>query len=155
MYMVQLVISDENNTLSFDTNIFVILVLIVSSVTRIANCIFFFFCIQIFRWKVYYLKFTDMMSFLLVFFYKENYQMSILIILDIIYKAFSRFSVPEVSTIKRFPDGLNVMELFHGPTWSFRDISLSCVGQFLSYFYPSEKNTLSYLVVSCCRSVAP
>lgn len=80
-----------------------------------------------------------MLSFYLVFFYKENHQMSIMIILDIIDKAFSRFSVPEVSTIKRFPDRLNVMELFHGPTWSFKDLALSCVGQFLSYFLSKRK----------------
>eukprot|EP00105_Crassostrea_gigas_P042287 XP_019926435.1 PREDICTED: LOW QUALITY PROTEIN: threonine synthase-like 2 [Crassostrea gigas] len=58
---------------------------------------------------------------------------------DIIDKAFSRFLVPGVSTIKRFPDGLNVMELFHGPTWSFKDLALSCVGQFLSYFLSKRK----------------
>lgn len=66
--------------------------------------------------------------------------------IDIIDKAFSRFSVPEVSPIKRLPDGLNVMELFHGPTWSFKDLALSCVGQFIPYFLSKRKKHFNIIV---------
>lgn len=65
---------------------------------------------------------------------------------DIIDKAFSRFMVPEVSPIKRLPDGLNVMELFHGPTWSFKDLALSCVGQFIPYFLSKRKKHFNIIV---------
>ncbi|XP_062602967.1 threonine synthase-like 2 [Saccostrea cucullata] len=65
---------------------------------------------------------------------------------DLIDSAFSRFSVPEITPIKRLPDGLNVMELFHGPTWAFKDLALSCVGQFLQYFLSKRKKHLNILV---------
>ncbi|XP_078310780.1 threonine synthase-like 2 isoform X3 [Crassostrea virginica] len=65
---------------------------------------------------------------------------------DIIDRAFSRFSVPEVAPIKRLPGGLNVMELFHGPTWAFKDLALSCVGQFLPYFLSKRKKHINILV---------
>ncbi|XP_061180477.1 threonine synthase-like 2 [Saccostrea echinata] len=65
---------------------------------------------------------------------------------DLLDSAFSRFSAPEITPIKRLPGGLNVMELFHGPTWAFKDLALSCVGKFLQYFLSKRKKHLNILV---------
>lgn len=67
-------------------------------------------------------------------------------LIGILDRAFSRFSHPEVAPIARLNDGLNVIELFHGVTWSFKDLALSCVGQFLEYFLNKRKTHLTIVV---------
>ncbi|KAK1176644.1 threonine synthase-like 2 isoform X1 [Acipenser oxyrinchus oxyrinchus] len=48
--------------------------------------------------------------------------------------AFSRFPLAEVVHVARLKDGLRVVELWHGATLAFKDLAMSCVGQFLRYF---------------------
>lgn len=61
-------------------------------------------------------------------------------------RAFGRFTHPEVAPIARLNDGLNVIELFHGVTWAFKDLALSCVGQFLEYFLNKRQTHLTIIV---------
>nr|XP_060635712.1 threonine synthase-like 2 [Anolis sagrei ordinatus] len=65
---------------------------------------------------------------------------------DLVDKAFSRFKHKEVIHLSRFKNGLNVLELWHGPTYAFKDLSLSCTGQFLQYFLKKRKKHVSILV---------
>jgi threonine synthase len=60
---------------------------------------------------------------------------------ELLDKAFTRFSHPEIAPIKKLKNGLNIMELFHGTTWAFKDLALSCVGQFLEYGCPRSFST--------------
>ncbi|KAK3599421.1 hypothetical protein CHS0354_036440 [Potamilus streckersoni] len=60
--------------------------------------------------------------------------------------AFSTFTHPEVAPFKHLKDNLNVMELFHGKTWAFKDLALSCVGQFYNYFCAKRKQHFIILV---------
>ena len=60
--------------------------------------------------------------------------------------AFSKFSQPEVAPIISLKSGLNIMELFHGKTWSFKDLALSCIGQFLQYFLSQDNKHVTILV---------
>jgi hypothetical protein len=59
---------------------------------------------------------------------------------ELLDKAFTRFSHPEIVPIKKLKHGLNIMELFHGTTWAFKDLALSCVGQFLEYFLSKRQS---------------
>ncbi|KAI2524262.1 threonine synthase like 2, partial [Homo sapiens] len=52
---------------------------------------------------------------------------------DLIDRAFSRFRHREVVHLSRLRNGLNVLELWHGVTYAFKDLSLSCTTQFLQY----------------------
>ncbi|PNI16591.1 THNSL2 isoform 10, partial [Pan troglodytes] len=52
---------------------------------------------------------------------------------DLIDRAFSRFRHREVVHLSRLRNGLNVLELWHGVTYAFKDLSLSCTAQFLQY----------------------
>ena len=61
-------------------------------------------------------------------------------------KAFSRFTIPEVVKLARLSGSLNVLELFHGPTLAFKDLALSCVGQFLQYFLSKRDNRVNIIV---------
>lgn len=65
---------------------------------------------------------------------------------DLLDKAFSKFSHPEIAPVVKLRNGLNIMELFHGTTWAFKDLALSCVGQFLEYFLSKRQKHLTILV---------
>ncbi|POI23205.1 hypothetical protein CIB84_013047 [Bambusicola thoracicus] len=66
---------------------------------------------------------------------------------DLIDRAFSRFRHKDVVHLSRLKDGLNVLELWHGVTYAFKDLSLSCTGQFLQYFLEKKQKHVTILVV--------
>ncbi|KAM6346001.1 threonine synthase-like 2 [Podargus strigoides] len=65
---------------------------------------------------------------------------------DLIDRAFSRFRHKDVIHLSRLKDGLNVLELWHGVTYAFKDLSLSCTGQFLQYFLEKKQKHVTILV---------
>ncbi|NXW19022.1 THNS2 protein, partial [Circaetus pectoralis] len=65
---------------------------------------------------------------------------------DLIDRAFSRFRHKDIVHLSRLKDGLNVLELWHGVTYAFKDLSLSCTGQFLQYFLETKKQHVTILV---------
>ncbi|XP_051654546.1 threonine synthase-like 2 isoform X3 [Manacus candei] len=65
---------------------------------------------------------------------------------DLIDRAFSRFRHKDVVHLSRLKDGLNVLELWHGVTFAFKDLSLSCTGQFLQYFLEKKQKHVTILV---------
>ncbi|XP_009701644.1 PREDICTED: threonine synthase-like 2 [Cariama cristata] len=65
---------------------------------------------------------------------------------DLIDRAFSRFRRKDVVHLSRLKDGLNVLELWHGVTYAFKDLSLSCTGQFLQYFLEKKQKHVTILV---------
>lgn len=48
--------------------------------------------------------------------------------------------------IARLKDGLNVGELFHGPTLTFKDLALSVVGQLYEFFLKKRNDKVIVLV---------
>ncbi|XP_050397978.1 threonine synthase-like 2 [Patella vulgata] len=67
---------------------------------------------------------------------------------DLLDKAFSTFTSPELIPLQRLKNGLVIAEMFHGQTWSFKDYAMSCVGQFLEYFLSRSKNHLTLLIAT-------
>ncbi|XP_048798489.1 threonine synthase-like 2 isoform X1 [Lagopus muta] len=65
---------------------------------------------------------------------------------DLIDRAFSKFRHKDVVHLSRLKDGLNVLELWHGVTYAFKDLSLSCTGQFLQYFLEKKQKHINVLV---------
>lgn len=65
---------------------------------------------------------------------------------DLIDRAFSRFRHREVVHLSKLRDGLNVLELWHGVTYAFKDLSLSCTAQFLQYFLEKREKHITVLV---------
>ncbi len=43
-------------------------------------------------------------------------------------------------------NGLNVAELFHGPTLAFKDLSLGVVGQLINYFLEKRQKHMTILI---------
>ncbi|XP_015244768.1 PREDICTED: threonine synthase-like 2 [Cyprinodon variegatus] len=64
----------------------------------------------------------------------------------LVSKALSSFSVPDAVQIARLKDGLSVLELFHGETFAFKDLAMSCTVQFLNYFLQKEGSRAVVLV---------
>nr|KAF6383898.1 threonine synthase like 2 [Pipistrellus kuhlii] len=65
---------------------------------------------------------------------------------DLIQRAFRRFRHREVVHLSRLRDGLNVLELWHGATYAFKDLSLSCTAQFLQYFLQKRGKHVTVVV---------
>ncbi|URN94931.1 MAG: threonine synthase [Candidatus Pristimantibacillus lignocellulolyticus] len=52
---------------------------------------------------------------------------------ELVTASYSTFRHPEVTPVKKLTDELYLLELFHGPTFAFKDIALQFMGQFYSY----------------------
>ncbi|NXI80151.1 THNS2 protein, partial [Rhipidura dahli] len=65
---------------------------------------------------------------------------------ELINRAFSRFRHKDVVHLSRLKDGLNVLELWHGVTYAFKDLSLSCTGKFLQYFLEKKQKHVNIVV---------
>ncbi|KAK2092807.1 Threonine synthase-like 2, partial [Saguinus oedipus] len=65
---------------------------------------------------------------------------------DLIDRAFSRFRHREVVHMSRLRNGLNVLELWHGVTYAFKDLSLSCTAQFLQYFLEKKEKHVTVVI---------
>ena len=48
--------------------------------------------------------------------------------------------------LSRLRNGLNVLELWHGVTYAFKDLSLCCTAQFLQYFLEKRKRHITVVV---------
>ncbi|XP_062934451.1 threonine synthase-like 2 isoform X1 [Cynocephalus volans] len=64
----------------------------------------------------------------------------------LIDRAFSRFRHREVVHLSRLKNGLNVLELWHGVTYAFKDLSLCCTAQFLQYFLDKREKHVTVVV---------
>nr|DBA29421.1 TPA: hypothetical protein GDO54_009646 [Pyxicephalus adspersus] len=66
----------------------------------------------------------------------------------LIDKALLRFRHQDIIPITRLKNGLNVLEMWHGPTYAFKDLAMSCVGQFLDYFLKKNNQHVNILVAT-------
>ncbi|KAK6457936.1 threonine synthase [Scheffersomyces xylosifermentans] len=53
---------------------------------------------------------------------------------DLIARSYSTFRSEEVTPLKKIDDDLYLLELFHGPTYAFKDVALQFVGNLFEYF---------------------
>lgn len=47
--------------------------------------------------------------------------------------SYATFRDPEVAPVRKLNDSLYILELFHGPTFAFKDVALQFMGEFYSY----------------------
>jgi threonine synthase len=52
---------------------------------------------------------------------------------ELIQKSYATFRHPDVTPVQKLKDNLYVLELFHGPTFAFKDIALQFLGNLYSY----------------------
>ncbi|RCX17780.1 threonine synthase [Fontibacillus phaseoli] len=59
--------------------------------------------------------------------------------------SYKTFRDKDVTPLRRIKDGLHVLELFHGPTFAFKDIALQFLGNLYSYI-SHEKNSIIHIL---------
>jgi threonine synthase len=63
----------------------------------------------------------------------------------LVQESYSSFAVPEVTPLKTVTDGLQLLELFHGPTLAFKDVALQFLGHVFGHFANQEGQQLTVL----------
>nr|XP_036586108.1 threonine synthase [Colletotrichum truncatum]KAF6796299.1 threonine synthase [Colletotrichum truncatum] len=52
----------------------------------------------------------------------------------IINRSYATFRAPETTPLRHLKDNLYLLELFHGPTFAFKDVALQFLGNLFEYF---------------------
>lgn len=65
-------------------------------------------------------------------------------ILELIEKSYSTFDDNEITPLRQFGQ-LYILELFHGPTYAFKDIALQFLGNLFEYVLKKRKSSLNIL----------
>ncbi|KAK7025361.1 threonine synthase [Paramarasmius palmivorus] len=53
---------------------------------------------------------------------------------DLVVKSYSSFRHPDVTPLKKLGEKKFVLELWHGPTWAFKDVALQLLGNLFEFF---------------------
>jgi threonine synthase len=53
---------------------------------------------------------------------------------DIIHRSYATFRAPETTPLVHLNDNTYLLELFHGPTFAFKDVALQFLGNLFEYF---------------------
>lgn len=62
-----------------------------------------------------------------------------------VYDGYATFRHPEVTPIHKLSDELYLLELFHGPTFAFKDIALQFMGQLYTYVSSKQNKKIHIL----------
>jgi threonine synthase len=79
------------------------------------------------------LKFTDIAAQLFRKFINPS-EISDSELAQIVGKSFATFSHPKVTPLVKVSDNLWILELFHGPTFAFKDVALQVLGNLFEFF---------------------
>ncbi|QWU17083.1 threonine synthase [Paenibacillus sophorae] len=71
--------------------------------------------------------------FLKIFSYYTNGEIPDGDLKELVERSYASFRHPEVTPLKEINDSLYVLELFHGPTFAFKDVALQFMGELYSY----------------------
>ena len=64
---------------------------------------------------------------------------------ELIKRSYDTFRAPEVTPVVKLKDNLYVLELFHGPTFAFKDVALQFLGNLYSYIAKKTGETINIL----------
>ncbi|MEC0090316.1 threonine synthase [Paenibacillus macquariensis] len=64
---------------------------------------------------------------------------------EMVDKSYASFRSPEVTPVKQLNDSLYILELFHGPTFAFKDVALQFMGEFYSYVSKKQNKIIHIL----------
>jgi threonine synthase len=63
----------------------------------------------------------------------------------LIEESYATFRSPEVTPLHRINDSLHILELFHGPTFAFKDVALQFIGNLYSYVSKKQNKIINIL----------
>jgi threonine synthase len=55
-------------------------------------------------------------------------------LLTLVERSYASFRHPDITPIKKLDDKTFVLELFHGPTFAFKDVALQLLGNLFEFF---------------------
>lgn len=93
------------------------------------------------EWRT--LSFQDLM--LEIFSYYMNEEIPSDELKKMVYASYSTFRHEEVTPVHQLTDDIYLLELFHGPTFAFKDIALQLMGQLYSYVAKQYKRPINIL----------
>ncbi|WP_211746774.1 threonine synthase [Paenibacillus sp. Marseille-Q4541] len=93
------------------------------------------------EWRT--LSFQDLM--LEIFSYYMNEEIPEDELKKMVYASYSTFRHQEVTPVHQLTDDIYLLELFHGPTFAFKDIALQLMGQLYSYVAKQYKRPINIL----------
>lgn len=64
---------------------------------------------------------------------------------ELVYTSYAGFNSPEVLPLTRLNDSLYVLELFHGPTFAFKDVALQLMGNLYAYVAKKQNKIINIL----------
>lgn len=64
---------------------------------------------------------------------------------ELIAKSYATFRSPEVTPIQKMKENMYLLELFHGPTFAFKDVALQFLGNLYSYVAKKTGETIHIL----------
>ncbi len=64
---------------------------------------------------------------------------------QLVKHAYRGFRQVAVAPLKQLDDSLYLLELFHGPTWAFKDFALQFLGRLFGYFLSKHKQTCTII----------
>ena len=64
---------------------------------------------------------------------------------NIIDKAYSSFDHPEITPLNKINDNKYLLELFHGPTYAFKDVAMQFISQLMGFYLKQEDRSLNIL----------
>ena len=53
---------------------------------------------------------------------------------DIIHRSYATFRASDITPLIKLQGNIHLLELFHGPTFAFKDIALQFLGNLFEYF---------------------
>jgi threonine synthase len=64
---------------------------------------------------------------------------------ELILRSYATFRAPEVTPVRRIKNNMFILELFHGPTFAFKDIALQFLGNLYDYI-SKKKNEVIHIL---------
>ncbi|NHN29560.1 threonine synthase [Paenibacillus agricola] len=83
--------------------------------------------------------------FLEIFLYYVNDEIPLEDLKEMVAKSYSTFRDPAITPVKPITDKLYVLELFHGPTFAFKDVALQFMGELYSYISKKQGEIIHIL----------
>jgi len=65
---------------------------------------------------------------------------------DIIDRSYTKFRSPDITPVTPLDDGLAILELYHGPTFAFKDVALQFLGNLFEYLIAQRDVELMTIV---------